>query len=83
MNINTKWHEFQTKWFYFGLPPGTQFHMKEGIDGKTAVRHLSCIQKSFQPSHEHKVAAVAYLLSLWCNDVTFPNPDDDQAESSS
>ena len=62
------WCRWQTKWFYKGLdkfPPA-----KEGIDEKGAVRHLAAIQKSFEPAHEHKMAAVAYLGSLWLTEPT-------------
>jgi hypothetical protein len=45
--------------------------MKEGVDGNLAFRHLSAIQRSFTPKHEHKEAAVAYLASLWFEDVDY------------
>ena len=66
-----KWVAFQGKWFYEGLPPHITFDLKEGIDGNTAVRHLHAIQGSFEPKHEYKQAAVAFLASLWFNDVSY------------
>lgn len=65
-----KWVEFQERWFYSGLED-TEITPKEGIDLKAALRHLGAIQGSFQPKHEHKVAAVAYLASLWFEDVRY------------
>jgi hypothetical protein len=63
------WREFQRQWFFHGLDPKTTVNLREGIDGKTAFRHLSAIQGSFEPKHEHKEAAVAYLASRWFEDV--------------
>jgi hypothetical protein len=39
--------------------------MKPEVDRKTAMRHIQCVLHSFEPSHEHKTAGVAYLMSLW------------------
>lgn len=66
-----KWRAFQRKWFFRGLPETTEVDLKDGIDGPTAFRHLSAIQGSFAPKHEHKEAAVAYLASLWFDDVRY------------
>jgi len=71
-NRPTKWNELQSTWFYSGLPKGTDFIAKEGIDGAVALRHLRTIQGSFEPKHEHKEACVAYLMSLWFDDVKIP-----------
>jgi hypothetical protein len=38
---------------------------KEGIDKHDAVRQIFCVLGSFQPKHEHKIAAVAFLLGEW------------------
>lgn len=65
-----KWIEFQRSWFYSGLSEKTEFHCKEGIDGETAYRHLRAVQGSYQPKHQHKEAAVAYLCSLWFTKIT-------------
>jgi hypothetical protein len=70
--ISNKWVRIQQRWFFDGLPEKTYFKMKEGIEGDLALRHLSAIQRSFEPKHEHKEAAVAYLMSLWMDDVVFP-----------
>ena len=60
-----KWERFQSDWFYSGLKGTEGLIPREGVDKNKAVRHLKTIQGSFEPSHEDKVAAVAYLASLW------------------
>lgn len=52
------------QWFYEGLPEYKAVP-KEEIDTEEAFRHLQCILRSFEPRHEHKTAAVAYLLDQW------------------
>jgi hypothetical protein len=58
------WVELTSRWFYSGLK-GATFTPKDGIDKAKALRHLSAVIGSYEPKHEHKEAAVAYLLSLW------------------
>lgn len=65
-----KWRKFQGDWFFGGLMD-VEVDLKEGIDEKTAWRHLGTIQGSYDPKHEHKVAAVAWLASLWFNDIRY------------
>jgi len=68
----TKWNKIQSIWFFEGLSGDTDFIEKEGIDGQTALKHLMAIQSSWEPKHEHKSAAVAFLLSEWFEDVKIP-----------
>ena len=35
------------------------------VDLSAANRQLSAVSRSFEPAHQHKEAALAYLLSLW------------------
>lgn len=65
-----KWCRFQSDWFFGGLKD-LDVTPKPGIDTKAALRHLKAIQGSFEPQHEHKAAAVAYLASLWFDDVKY------------
>lgn len=65
MNSRSPWHRFQAKWFYEGLDPDEVPEAKPGIDQAKALRHLQVIQRSFEPKHEHKMAAVAWLASKW------------------
>lgn len=64
---SSKWIQFQSDWFYRGITR-TGLITREGVDKHTALRHLGAIQGSFEPKHEHKEAAVAYLASLWFTD---------------
>lgn len=69
-NSKNEWLEFQRDWFFSGLE-ALQVAPKTGIDVDLAFRHLQVIQGSFQPEHEHKEAAVAYLASLWFDDLKY------------
>lgn len=64
------WLRFQSDWMFTGLKV-IKTDLKEGIDGDKAWRHLSAIQGSYEPKHEHKMAAVAYLASLWFNNIEY------------
>lgn len=65
-----KWVKFQSDWFFSGLKD-LEVTCKEGIDRKQALIHLAALNRSMAPKHEHKEAAVAYLASLWFDDVTY------------
>jgi len=63
---NNKWCDIASTLFYkggsleeFSLTP------KEGVDKKKAIRAIKASLGSFQPKHEHKIAAVGYMLSQW------------------
>jgi hypothetical protein len=66
-----KWLDFQHAWFYEGLSSDTTMGLVYGIDPAKVFRHLSVIQGSYQPSHQHKQAAVAYLASRWLTDIQY------------
>lgn len=38
---------------------------RHGITSVKAERHLRAIAGSFEPKHEHKMAALAWLMSRW------------------
>jgi hypothetical protein len=59
-----KWLAMQQQWFFRGIC-AHGLKPKEGVSKDDAIAHLSMIQESFAPQHEHKKAAVAYLASLW------------------
>ena len=69
----TPWNKVQMTWFFKGLPEETEYDVKEGIDLTKALRHLGAIQRSWEPKHEHKEAGVAYLMSLWFNEIKIPD----------
>lgn len=54
----------QAAWFFLGFKKWP-LEPKRGIDLGGAIAHLSAIQASFEPPHEHKAAGAAYLMSLW------------------
>lgn len=64
------WDRFFSDWFFGGIELVDAIPM-EGIDKKKALRHLGTICKSFEPKHEHKAAAVAYLASLWFASIEY------------
>lgn len=41
------------------------FMVENNFEPETAWRHLRCVLGSYEPKHEHKMEAVAFLLSLW------------------
>ena len=65
---NTKWNEATNTWFFKCIKK-SQFTPKEGIDIDCAFMHLGAIMSSYEPKHEHKEAGVAFLMSLWFDDV--------------
>ena len=42
-----------------------ELEAKPGIDRSAALKHIRAIMGSFEPKHEHKEAACAYLFELW------------------
>lgn len=61
---STVWNKLFSDWFFFGLK-SLELTPKEGVDKDKALRHIKCIMGSFEPKHEVKESAVAYLLSEW------------------
>jgi hypothetical protein len=60
----TPFNDIQHEWFFRGISRWP-LKPKDGIDQTKALAHLSAIQRSWTPKHEHKSAGVAYLMSLW------------------
>lgn len=67
-----KWAQIASRWFFQGLPGGTEFVPKDGVDVHKAMMALRCALGSFEPKHQHKEAAVAYMLSEWFTDIKVP-----------
>lgn len=67
-NRNNPWNQWASEWFCQGLSgfPNT----KEGIEEGAALSNLKCVMGSYSPKHEHKIAGVAYLASLWLESTT-------------
>ena len=71
MNAVTEWNRFVSHWLFTGNPLKVwDLHLHPEIDGGQAFRHLTAISRSFQPKHEHKEAALAWLLSRWFTAIT-------------
>lgn len=56
------WPAFVSRMFFEG---GEWPKVKDGVDGLKAKRHIMVCLRSYQPSHEHKIAGVAWLMSQW------------------
>lgn len=65
----TKWNRFQAAWFFKGLRSTDVVTPRADVPASLAWRHLKAIQSSWEPKHEHKEAAVAWLASRWFADV--------------
>lgn len=62
------WQGFFTDLFFRGS--GTAFenwrlYTRDDVDGEKAWVHLTTILRSYEPKHEHKEAAFAWLASRW------------------
>ena len=65
-------------WFMKGGEPlkngmvinGDRFTAKEGVDAADALRAIKTIMSSWEPKHEHKIAACGFLLHEWFNKET-------------
>lgn len=66
---SNQWNQLASAWFMDGLKPEAKFILEDEVDGNIAVRHISAILKSYEPKHEHKIAATAYLSSIWFKEV--------------
>lgn len=59
-----EWTEFVDEWFFHGWPK-RGLYSNGDIDPEKAYLHADTVMRSYQPKHEHKIAAVAWLLSRW------------------
>ena len=49
---------------------GVEFHPRPDVDAKKALRAIKAVLGSFEPKHEHKEAACAFMLSEWFEKAT-------------
>lgn len=73
---SAQWHELASTWFGQGLNAEYTGFLSVEVDGEhlsgeMITRQISAILGSYAPKHEHKMAAVAYLLSLWLDSVVY------------
>ena len=71
---SNEWSRLASRWFFKGLPVDAGFApsktlltFPEGAESAVgaAIKHLGTILGSYQPKHEHKMAATAFLFSQW------------------
>jgi|SRR5271163_2140357 len=74
-----KWTKLAETWFMFGIKLG-KVAPKPGVDQKKAFAHVACILRSFEPKHEHKIAAAAFLLNEWFDDVEYTQAERKKGE---
>lgn len=78
------WTRFANTWFNAGLSQRFSFQSvaidDKRIDASKVYRQLRAIMGSYAPKHEHKIASVGYLASLWMESMIYGRPDtpDDQ-----
>ncbi len=63
----TKWNDLFSKLFFNGAEK-LELKPKDGVDKDAAFRAIKTIMASWEPKHEHKEAACAYLFSEWFTD---------------
>lgn len=71
----TPYNKAVSSWFFSGARfannvltiDGVDFHPKAGVDAGKALRAIKAVLGSFEPKHEEKEAACAYMLSEWFN----------------
>ena len=58
---------FVSDWFFRGRTKQDLARLtpKPGVDRPKALAAIQAVLASFEPSHEHKEAGAAYLLSQW------------------
>lgn len=66
----TKWNGVFNDWFFHGAS-NIKYQPKAGVNANKAMRHINAVMQSFAPKHEHKEAAVAYLLSQWFDSISY------------
>lgn len=62
-----------SSWFFSGAKPtpdgliidGMKFSAKPGVDRMKALAAIKAVLGSYEPKHEHKEAACAFMLSEW------------------
>lgn len=65
---NKRFKPLFSAWFFSGIKI-VSMNPRDGIDEKKALRHIKAIMGSFEPQHEHKEAAVCFLLDKWFEDI--------------
>jgi len=64
------WRKLFNDWFYSGLT-SLNLQPRAGVNETAALRHVKCVMGSYEPKHEHKTAAFAWLMSQWFSGGTW------------
>lgn len=65
-----RWCKQAESWFFNGVDlKASTITPRDGIDATAAFRHLGVCLGSWEPKHEHKIAGVGYLMSLWFEEL--------------
>lgn len=70
-----KWEKVMSDWFFLGMK-NAKWVPKEGVQTNKALAAVVTVMRSFAPKHEHKQAAVAFMLSEWFQDVTYETAEE-------
>jgi hypothetical protein len=69
-DMAAKWsNRLFNDWFFWGIESTDGLVPKEGIEKPKALRHIRTVMSSFDPKHEHKEAACAFLFDKWFDGV--------------
>lgn len=77
---STKWNRLFSDWFYSGVK-NLLLIPKGGVDVNKATRVIKAHMISFEPSHGHKEAGVAYMMSLLFEDASWSLHSADQIDA--
>lgn len=58
-------------WFFLGLSKFEPVLRDPAMDVTTCMGHIRCVMGSFDPSHQHKEAAVRMLLDTWFSSIAW------------
>jgi hypothetical protein len=59
------WYRLASEWFFEGLHP-SKLVFRADIRRHEGLHHLGHALRSCGLDHDTKIASVAYLMSLWC-----------------
>jgi hypothetical protein len=72
-----EWHAMAALWFSKGIASDytgyLPVELEDGtrIEGELIDRQINAILGSYAPKHEHKMAAVAWMLSIWIESAIY------------
>ena len=65
------WQKIIVKWFKYGLHKDSKLQPKRGIDKERAIRHIQCLLNCWLVPQKHKLAAGAFLLQQWFENIDY------------